>query len=559
VTVKSDIEIAHEAKLQPVQTIAAGLGLDLEDLELYGSYKAKIRMETIERVHAGKDGALVLVTAMTPTPAGEGKSTTTVGLGDAFRKIGKRAVVAIREPSLGPCFGVKGGAAGGGHAQVMPMEDINLHFTGDFHAITSAHNLLAAALDNHMFQGNALGIDTRRVIWKRVLDMNDRALRNVVVGLGGPVNGIPRESGFEITVASEVMAILCLSRDLQDLKSRIGRIVIGERPNGSFVTAAELGVAGSLTVLLKDAIKPNLVQTLEGTPAFVHGGPFANIAHGCNSLMATRLALKLGEVVITEAGFASDLGAEKFFNIKCRVGGLTPSAAVIVATVRALKMHGGVRKEDLGAENVAAVRGGLENLSKHVENVRQFGVPVVVALNHFTKDTDAEVAVVMEACKALGVPARISRVWERGGEGGTDLAQAVLDAMKRSETSGFRMLYPDAMSLSEKIETIAMKVYGADGVNMLPVAAAKLAKYEELGYGALPVCMAKTQNSLSDDAKKLGRPRGFTVTVRDAKLSAGAGFVVAYAGDIMTMPGLPKKPAAESIDIDDNGNVVGLF
>ena len=558
-SVKSDIEIAHETKLQPVQTIAAGLGLDLEDLELYGSYKAKIRMETIERVRAGKDGALVLVTAMTPTPAGEGKSTTTVGLGDAFRKIGKRAIVAIREPSLGPCFGVKGGAAGGGYAQVMPMEDINLHFTGDFHAITSAHNLLAAALDNHMFQGNALGVDTRRVIWKRVLDMNDRALRDVVVGLGGPVNGIPRESGFEITVASEVMAILCLSRDLQDLKSRVGRIVIGERPNGSFVTAAELGVAGSLTVLLKDAIKPNLVQTLEGTPAFVHGGPFANIAHGCNSLMATCLALKLGEVVVTEAGFGSDLGAEKFFNIKCRVGGLTPSAAVIVATVRALKMHGGVKKEDLGAENVSAVRGGLENLSKHVENVRQFGVPAVVALNHFTKDSDAEVAVVMEACKALGVPARISRVWERGGEGGTDLAQAVLDAMKGRETPGFRTLYPDTMRLGEKIETIATKVYGADGVNMLPVAAAKLAKYEELGYGALPVCMAKTQNSLSDDGKKLGRPRGFTITIRDAKLSAGAGFVVAYAGDIMTMPGLPKKPAAESIDIDDNGNVVGLF
>jgi len=559
VSVKSDIEIAHEAKLQPVQTIAAGLGLDLEDLELYGSYKAKIRMETIERVRAGKDGALVLVTAMTPTPAGEGKSTTTVGLGDAFRKIGKRAIVAIREPSLGPCFGVKGGAAGGGYAQVMPMEDINLHFTGDFHAITSAHNLLAAALDNHMFQGNALGVDTRRVIWKRVLDMNDRALRDVVVGLGGPVNGIPRESGFEITVASEVMAILCLSRDLQDLKSRVGRIVIGERPNGSFVTAAELGVAGSLTVLLKDAIKPNLVQTLEGTPAFVHGGPFANIAHGCNSLMATRLALKLGEVVVTEAGFGSDLGAEKFFNIKCRMGGLTPSAAVIVATVRALKMHGGVKREDLGAENVPAVRGGFENLSKHVENVRQFGVPAVVALNHFTKDSDAEVAAVMEACKALGVPARISRVWERGGEGGTDLAQAVLDAMKGSETPGFRTLYPDAMPLGKKIETIAIKVYGADGVNMLPVAAAKLAKYEELGYGALPVCMAKTQNSFSDDAKKLGRPRGFTVTIRDAQLSAGAGFVVAYAGDIMTMPGLPKKPAAESIDIDDSGNIVGLF
>jgi formate--tetrahydrofolate ligase len=410
-----------------------------------------------------------------------------------------------------------------------------------------------------MFQGNALGIDTRRVIWKRVLDMNDRALRHIVVGLGGAVNGIPRESGFEITAASEIMAILCLSRDLQDLKGRVGRIVIGERPNGSFVTAGELGVAGSLTVLLKDAIKPNLVQTLEGTPAFVHGGPFANIAHGCNSLMATRLALKLGEVVITEAGFASDLGAEKFFNIKCRVGGLTPSAAVIVATVRALKMHGGVRKEDLGAENVAAVRGGLENLSKHVENVRQFGVPAVVALNHFTRDTDAEVAVVMEACKALAVPARISRVWERGGEGGTDLAQAVLDAMKGSETSEFRTLYPDAMPLGEKIETIAIKVYGADGVNMLPAAAARLAKYEELGYGALPVCMAKTQNSLSDDAKMLGRPRGFTVTIRDARLSAGAGFVVAYAGDIMTMPGLPKKPAAESIDIDDNGNVVGLF
>jgi formate--tetrahydrofolate ligase len=559
VTVKSDIEIAHEAELQPVQTIAAGLGLDVQDLELYGSYKAKIRMETIERVRSGKDGSLVLVTAMTPTPAGEGKSTTTVGLGDAFRRIGKRAIVAIREPSLGPCFGVKGGAAGGGYAQVMPMEDINLHFTGDFHAITSAHNLLAATLDNHMFQGNALGVDTRRVSWKRVLDMNDRALRNIVVGLGGPVNGIPRESGFEITVASEIMAILCLSRDLQDLKSRVGRIVVGERPDGSFVTAAQLGVAGSLTVLLKDAIKPNLVQTLEGTPAFVHGGPFANIAHGCNSLMATRLALKLGEVVVTEAGFASDLGAEKFFNIKCRAGRLTPSAAVIVATVRALKMHGGVRKEDLGGANVAAVHAGLENLAKHVENVRQFGVPAVVALNHFSRDTDAEVAVVMEACKGLGVPARISRVWERGGEGGTDLAQAVLDVVKGNGTSAFQMLYPDAMPLGKKIETIASNMYGADGVNILPAAASKLAKYEELGYGALPVCMAKTQSSLSDDAKKLGRPRGFTVTIRDAKLSAGAGFVVAYAGDIMTMPGLPKKPAAESIDIDDDGNVVGLF
>jgi formate--tetrahydrofolate ligase len=559
VTVKSDIEIAREAKLQPITSVAATLNLVPEDLELYGSDKAKVRMETIERLRAGKDGMLVLVTAMTPTPAGEGKSTTTVGLGDAFRKIGKRAIVAIREPSLGPCFGMKGGAAGGGYAQVMPMEDINLHFTGDFHAITSAHNLLAAALDNHIFQSNALGFDTRRVTWKRVLDMNDRALRNVVLGLGGPVNGVPRESGFEITVASEIMAILCLALDLKDMKARVSRIVVGERADGSFITAGDLGVAGSLAVLLKDAIKPNLVQTLEGTPAFVHGGPFANIAHGCNSLMATRLALKLGDVVVTEAGFASDLGAEKFFDIKCRAGGLTPSAAVIVATVRALKMHGGVKRVDLSLENVAAVRAGLDNLAKHVENVRQFGVPAVVALNHFTKDTDAEVAVVMDACRALNVPARISRVWERGGEGGTELAQAVLEAATSAGASKFRTLYPDDMPLVKKIETIATSVYGAGDVNILLTALTKLTKYESLGYGRLPVCMAKTQNSLSDDAKKLGRPRGFTVTVRDAKLSAGAGFVVAYAGDIMTMPGLPKKPAAESIDIDDDGRVVGLF
>jgi formate--tetrahydrofolate ligase len=559
VTVKSDIEIAREAKLQPIASVAATLDLVPEDLELYGSYKAKVRMETIERLRSGKDGMLVLVTAMTPTPAGEGKSTTTVGLGDAFRKIGKRAIVAIREPSLGPCFGMKGGAAGGGYAQVMPMEDINLHFTGDFHAITSAHNLLAAVLDNHIFQSNALGFDTRRVTWKRVLDMNDRALRNIVLGLGGPVNGIPRESGFEITVASEIMAILCLALDLNDVKARVARIVVGERADGSLITAGELGVAGSLAVLLKDAIKPNLVQTLEGTPAFVHGGPFANIAHGCNSLMATRLALKLGDVVVTEAGFASDLGAEKFFDIKCRAGGLTPSAAVIVATVRALKMHGGVKRQDLGLENVAAVRAGLENLAKHVENVRQFGVPPVVALNHFTKDTDAEVAVVLDACRALNVPARISRVWERGGEGGTELAQAVLEATTSAGVSKFRTLYPDDMPLVKKIETIATSVYGAADVNILLTALTKLTKYESLGYGRLPVCMAKTQNSLSDDAKKLGRPRGFTVTVRDARLSAGAGFVVAYAGDIMTMPGLPKKPAAESIDIDDDGHVVGLF
>ena len=556
---KSDIEIAREAKLQPVQTIAEGLGLGSGDLELYGSYKAKVRLETIERLRAQPDGALVLVTAMTPTPAGEGKSTTTVGLGDGFRHLGKRSIVTIREPSLGPCFGVKGGAAGGGYAQVMPMEDINLHFTGDFHAVTSAHNLLSAIVDNHMFQGNTLGLDSRRVLWKRVLDMNDRALRNVIVGLGGPINGIPRESGFEITVASEIMAILCLSRDLSDLKARVGRIIVGERADGSFVTAAELGVAGALTVLLKDAIKPNLVQTLEGTPAFVHGGPFANIAHGCNSLMATRLALKLGEIVVTEAGFATDLGAEKFFDIKCRAGGLTPSAAVIVATVRALKMHGGVKKEELQTENVSAVQEGLSNLEKHVENIRQFGVPAVVALNHFTKDSDREVETVLDACRRLQVPARLSRVWERGGAGGTELAQAVLDAMRNGGGSTFAPLYPERLPLAKKIETIATTLYGAAGIAVAPVASAKLAKYESLGFGHLPVCMAKTQNSLSDDAKKLGRPRDFTVTIRDAKLCAGAGFVVAYAGDVLTMPGLPKKPAAESIDLDDAGNVVGLF
>jgi formate--tetrahydrofolate ligase len=556
---KTNIEIARAAKLQPVQAVAEGLGLGNGDLESYGSYKAKVRLETIARLKDGPDGALVLVTAMTPTAAGEGKSTTTVGLGDAFRHLGKRSIVTIREPSLGPCFGIKGGAAGGGYAQVMPMEDINLHFTGDFHAVTSAHNLLAAVLDNHLFQGDALGLDARRVVWKRVLDMNDRALRNVIVGLGGPAHGVPRESGFEITVASEIMAVLCLSKDLKDLKARLGRMVVGERADGVFVTAAELGVAGALTVLLKDAIKPNLVQTLEGTPAFVHGGPFANIAHGCNSLMATRLALKLGDIVVTEAGFATELGAEKFFDIKCRAGGLTPAAAVIVATVRALKMHGGVKKDDLGGENVAAVHAGLANLEKHVENIRWFGVPAVVALNHFTKDTDAEIDAVLAACKTMRVPARVSRVWERGGAGGTELAQAVVDAMNAGDRAAFRPLYAESLPLTKKIETIATTLYGADGVAILPAAAAKLTKYESLGFGGLPICMAKTQSSLSDDATKLGRPRHFTVTIRDAKLAAGAGFVVAYAGDVMTMPGLPKKPAAETIDLDDDGNVVGLF
>jgi formate--tetrahydrofolate ligase len=555
----SDIEIAQGATLKPIVTVAKTLGLTPDELEPYGRYKAKIQMETIERLRSRRDGALILVTAMTPTPAGEGKTTTTVGLGDAFRRVGKRSIVAIREPSLGPCFGIKGGAAGGGYAQVVPMEDINLHFTGDFHAVTAAHNLLGAVLDNHIFQGNALGLDAGRIAWKRVLDMNDRALRNIVVGLGGPINGVPRESGFEITVASELMAILCLASDLKDLKARIARVVVGERVDGSFVTAGELGVAGAMTVLLKDALRPNLVQTLEGTPVFVHGGPFANIAHGCNSLMATRLALKLGDVVVTEAGFATDLGAEKFFDIKCRVGGLQPSAAVIVATVRALKMHGGVRKEDLGAPDVGAVQRGLNNLAKHVENIRHFGVPPVVALNHFTKDTEAEIDTVFRACAEWEVPACISRVWERGGEGGVELARTVLDAMAAAAPGKFRPLYPDDMSLERKITTIATTLYGADGVNVLPAAASKLAKYESLGYGRLPVCMAKTQGSLSDDGRKLGRPRGFTVTVRDTKVAAGAGFVVAYAGDILTMPGLPKKPGAESIDLDEQGRVVGLF
>jgi formate--tetrahydrofolate ligase len=554
---KSDIEIARAAKLRPIQDIAAGLGLGPGDIDPYGETKAKIRAAAIQRLADGPDGRLVLVTAMTPTPAGEGKSTTTVGLGDAFRTLGKRAIVAIREPSLGPCFGVKGGAAGGGYAQVVPMEEINLHFTGDFHAITAAHNLLAAVLDNHIFQGNPLAIDPRRVVWKRVLDMNDRALRDIVIGLGGPAHGVPRESGFEITVASEIMAILCLARDLADLKARLARIIVGETADGRTVTAGELKVVGSLTVLLKDAIRPNLVQTIEGTPAFVHGGPFANIAHGCNSLAATRLALKLGEVVVTEAGFASDLGAEKFFDIKCRAGGLVPSAAVIVATVRALKMHGGVPRDALRGEDVAAVQRGLENLKKHVENVRQFGVPAVVALNHFTADTDAEVKAVMDACAEMGVPARLSRVWADGGKGGAEVAKAVLDAMETG--SKFTVLYPDDLPLEKKIETIATRVYGADGINVLPVAATKLKRFAEQGYGRMPVCMAKTQNSLSDDAKKLGRPRGFTVTIRDAKVAAGAGFVVAYAGDILTMPGLPKVPAAEAIDLDEQGNVVGLF
>ena len=538
---KQDIEIARAVKLQPIQAIGEALGLNGHDLELYGTYKAKIRWEVIERSSARPDGTLVLVTAMTPTPAGEGKSTTTIGLADGLRRLGKRAIVAMREPSLGPVFGVKGGGTGGGHTQVAPMEDINLHFTGDMHAIGAAHNLLAAMLDNHLTQGNPLGIDSRRILWKRVLDMNDRALRRLVIGLGGPAHGVPRETGFDITVASEIMAILCLARDLQDFKARVERIVVADRSDGPLVTARELRAAGAMAVLMKDAIKPNLVQTLDGTPAFVHGGPFGNIAHGCNSLIATRLALKLGEIVVTEAGFASDLGAEKFVNIKCRTGGLAPAAAVIVATTRALALH------------------GEENLAKHVENVRLYGLAPVVALNHFTDDTDDQINRVMSICKTLGVPCGLSRGWELGGAGVTDLAGMVLEAVRSGDRAGVRYLYPDDLGLAAKLETIATRVYGADGVTFAPAAAAKLARFEALGYGRLPVCVAKTQSSLSDDPKRPGRPRGFTVTIRDATLSAGAGFVVAYAGDIMTMPGLPKVPGAEGIDIDERGNVVGLF
>ncbi|PYN74652.1 MAG: formate--tetrahydrofolate ligase [Candidatus Rokuibacteriota bacterium] len=538
---KQDIDIARAVKLQPIQAIGEALGLNGSDLELYGSYKAKIRWEAIERASARSDGALVLVTAMTPTPAGEGKSTTTIGLADGLRRLGKRAIVAIREPSLGPVFGVKGGGTGGGHTQLAPMEDINLHFTGDMHAIGAAHNLLAAMLDNHLAQGNTLGLDVRRILWKRVIDMNDRALRRLVVGMGGPAHGVPRESGFDITVASEVMAILCLARDLQDFKARVERVVVAEKGEGTLVTARDLRAAGAMAVLMKDAIKPNLVQTLEATPALVHGGPFGNIAHGCNSLIATRLGLKLGEIVVTEAGFASDLGAEKFVDIKCRTGGLVPSAAVIVVTTRALAMH------------------GEENLAKHVENVRLFGIPPVVALNRFTDDTDAAVSAVASSCRALGVPFGVSRGWELGGAGVTDLAGMVLDAIRSSDRSAFRYLYPDELGLAAKLETIAKRVYGADGVAFAPLAATKLSRFESLGHGRLPVCVAKTQNSLSDDPKRPGRPRGFTITVRDAALSAGAGFVVAYAGDILTMPGLPKVPGAEEIDIDERGNVVGLF
>ena len=556
----TDIEIAQQAALQPITAIAAGLGIRGEELEPYGRYKAKLNEALFARMEREKDGKLILVTAINPTPAGEGKTTTTAGLGQAMAKIGKKAIIALREPSLGPVFGVKGGAAGGGYAQVVPMEDINLHFTGDMHAITSANNLLCAMLDNHLQQGNDLGVDPRRILIRRCLDMNDRALRNIVVGLGGRVNGVPREDGFIITVATEVMAILCLAENLQDLRERLGRILIAYTYDGRPVYARDLGAEGAMAALLREAIQPNLVQTLENTPAIMHGGPFANIAHGCNSVRATKLALKLADYCITEAGFGSDLGAEKFMDIKCRLAGLAPDCVVVVATVRALKYNGGVAKADLAAENVEALEKGIVNLRAHVENMRKFGVPVVVAINRFHTDTAAELQVIDDCCASLGVPYALSEVFGRGGEGGVELAKTVVAEIERTEGQRrFAPLYADSLSIEEKIAAIAREIYGADGVTFDPAAKKALPDIRALGGDKLPVCIAKTQYSLSDNAALLGRPKGFTVTIRDLRLSNGAGFVVAYAGDIMTMPGLPKAPAAQRIDVDADGRISGLF
>ncbi len=555
---KTDIQIAQEATLKPIWEVAQKLDIGMDDLELYGKYKAKLSDEFLASLEGKKDGKLVLVTAINPTPAGEGKTTTTVGLGEALGKLGKKAVIALREPSLGPCFGIKGGAAGGGYAQVVPMEDLNLHFTGDFHAITSANNLLAAMLDNHIMQGNALGIDPKQVVWKRCLDMNDRALRNIVIGLGKKSDGVVREDHFIITVASEIMAILCLADDIADLKKRLGRIIVAYRYDGTPVTAADLKAVGSMAALLKDAIRPNLIQTIENTPALVHGGPFANIAHGCNSVRATKAALKLADYVITEAGFGADLGAEKFLDIKCRMAGLKPDAVVLVATVRALKYNGGVPKTELVAENLEALKAGIVNLEKHIENLKQYDVPVVVTLNRFTEDTDAELSYVENFCRERGCDFALSEVWGKGGEGGIELANHLLETLE-TKPSKFHTLYPDEMPLKEKIETVAKKIYGADGVSFDPAALTTLEKLTELGFGNMPVCMAKTQYSLSDDPKKLGRPTGFTVNVREVYVSAGAGFVVAITGTIMTMPGLPKSPAAERIDVNEEGKIDGLF
>jgi len=555
--IPSDIEIAQSAELKPIVDIASKLGITEDELELYGKYKAKVSPSVWERVKDDPDGKLILVTAITPTPAGEGKTTTTVGLSQALAKLGQKVSFAIREPSLGPSFGVKGGAAGGGYSQVIPMEDINLHFTGDIHAVTTAHNLISAMIDNSMQQGNEHNLDPRRIVWRRVMDLNERALRSIVIGLGGKANGVPRETGFDITVASEIMAILCLSTDLMDLKERIQRIVIGYTYDGKAVTAGDIGAAGSASVLLKDAIKPNLVQTLEGVPAFIHGGPFANIAHGCNSLQATRLGLKLSDYFVTEAGFGAGLGAEKFLDIKCRLGGLTPSAVVIVATVRALKMHGGKKKADLAHEDLSALEKGMENLEKHIQNIAGFGLPAVVAINRFPTDTEAELALVEEKCAALGASVSLSEVWEKGGDGGKDLAEKVMAACERP--SQFVFLYDTALSPKEKMEKIAKDVYGADGVVYTDQAEKDLAQIHDLGKDNLLVCMAKTQYSLSDDPALLGRPKGFRVTVREVRLSAGAGFLVAITGSVMTMPGLPKKPAALTIDIDEKGRISGLF
>lgn len=555
---KSDIEIAQEAKMLHIKEVAKQLELEEDDLELYGKYKAKLSDGLIERVKEYPDGKLILVTAINPTPAGEGKTTTSVGLGQAFGKLGKKAVIALREPSLGPCFGIKGGAAGGGYAQVVPMEDLNLHFTGDFHAITSANNLLAALLDNHIQQGNELGIDPRQVVWKRCMDMNDRSLRNIVVGLGSKMDGMVREDHFVITVASEIMAILCLADDMHDLKRRLGRIIVAYNFEGKPITADDLQATGAMAALLKDALKPNLIQTLEHTPVIVHGGPFANIAHGCNSVRATRTALKLADYVITEAGFGADLGAEKFFDIKCRKAGLAPDAVVLVATVRALKYNGGVAKADLGEENPEALKKGIVNLEKHIENLQKYGVPVVVTLNSFVTDTSAETGYVEQFCLERGCEFALSQVWEKGGEGGIALAEKVLETIEQKE-SHFKPLYEDALSLEEKIETIAKEIYGADGVTYAPAAKKELKRIAEMGMSHFPVCMAKTQYSLSDDQSKLGRPSGFTVNVREVYVSAGAEFVVAVTGAIMTMPGLSKNPAAYHIDVDDTGVITGLF
>ena len=554
---KTDVEIAQEAKMQPIAQVAKSLNIAENDLEMYGKYKAKISLDAWNKVKANEDGKLILVTAINPTPAGEGKTTTSVGLADAFHKMGKNIAVALREPSLGPCFGLKGGAAGGGYAQVVPMEDINLHFTGDFHAITTAHNLLAAVIDNHIQQGNDLDIDVRRVAWKRVLDLNDRALRHVVIGMGGKAHGVPRETGFDITVASEMMAILCLATDLEDMKKRLGQIVVAYTRDGRAVRADELNVTGALTLLFKDAIKPNLVQTLEGTPALIHGGPFANIAHGCNSVMATKFALKFADIVVTEAGFGADLGAEKFLDIKCRFAGLKPSAVVIVATVRALKMHGGLPKAELGKVDMAALEKGLENLIKHIETVKAFGLPAVVAINAFPTDTKEELDFVEKKCNELGAEVALSEVWAKGGEGGIALAEKVLAATEKPNS--FNFTYEVEQSIPEKIEAIVKRVYGGDGVVFTGPAMKQLKEIEELGLDKMPVCMAKTQYSLSDDPTKLGRPKNFKITVKELRISAGAGFIVALTGDILTMPGLPKKPAAENMDIDVNGKITGLF